>query len=773
MLNDNVLIVRFYHRQSNSLNPLAYFRGSMQSFKINVSDNLHFFKLHKFLLITLSVNRLAGVLLLISVNIIAASDSLGSECQILTRAKSRQMNELLITGHDGLYMIIHDGSNLGTDRLVALKRLRGLKIEMLGITERIQGVYWFGGIGQAPQLSSFNTSLRVLDLSLSTTRKTFKLSSEGSTFLKSLVNLEELSLRNHYITTGAANLSTLVRLKKLDLYNNKIGRAIKDIKTLVNLAVLDLGNNSNMPISLLKETLLAMPKLREIDLSFLSGVIEKTVTEWFIPQVDDGSRAQLPIYEIVSDVCSIFEDQVYKIPFEGVISVNDFLKELYNRLTHRDYQPSEILPKSACVRPECLVTVLSSKGGAQARFQKVYDPDHVLMHAEIFTPSNHNHLATGISKKGTHKVGFYSLDGSIILCLKESPEAPGIERAARLLYENLFGIEDQGVPNSETILMNGKVFTVSTYVDGKTLEEIIGDLDTQKVEILHEPEQVPTIPVFIENLHKMKVFALLTAPEDGRAQNCICQTISPIGSPICYRLVSIDNERSFGNATPHSSRRNPEIIIRGHSVMYCFSENSPDYSDLTAVLYAKTPEEVCTRWLEQIREEDRYQWAIAPFAEIPDNSTRLGVPLTETIARGLLEKLRVICDGLRKGQTLEELFMVVNQPLAHVYSTSSTEEPMTPPAFPEKASGSNSPPISCIATAARKMKKIDGGRLSSHTPLSANCDLHGDYLPAQTITKDVEAVLWSQSDPSSLIDKWDDEWEQKRRKVEEEEETDD
>ena len=698
-----------------------------------------------------------SILLLSFTTNIFATDTqpLRTDSQQLTRTKSRQPNELLILvdrhGCNDLYLIINDGSKLSTARLVALKRLRGLKIEQLGRGERIPGIHWFGGIGQSTQLRSFSHLLRVLDLGLSTPSETFKLSREGCVFLTDLVNLEQLSLCNHFITNGAAHLAGLVKLRRLDLYNNKIGSSINALKTLVNMEILNLGNNGNIPLDLLKETLLAMTKLKEVDLSFLGGLDEEMFNGWFAPQIAAGSRVALPKLRISSAICPIFDDRAYRLPLEGIITASVFLRELNHLLRKEEFRPSETLLSSECVKPGCLINVLSHKGGGKVRFQKVYDPDHILMNGEAFNPDDHSHLLEGDARKGTRKVGFYSLAGRRELCIKEAPEAPGLERAARILHEVLFGVEDAGVPNSETIIMNGKVFTVSSYVDGKSLDEVIGEIEAKGA----EEHQSHKSSAFIVNLHHMKVFAILATPEDGRPQNFLCQSIASVDGDgeVTYRLVGIDNERSFGDAMPHPSRKDPTIIVRGHSVMHCFRESHPNYSNLIKVLSVQTPEDMYKKWLLQIRVEDRYQRTIAPFAKIT-GGTRLGVPITENIARNLFRKLRLICSELKEGKILEDIFMAADRPLAEVYQTLSTETPETPPGVILKDDDDSTPPRSSIERAAKRMRRVDGGRLGTKTPPSAHCEVYGDYLPPDNVNSEIEPVMWSSQDPESIIEGW-------------------
>lgn len=668
--------------------------------------------------------------------------------QELTRTTSGTIINELITVKDGnLYLTIHDGSDLNGDRLEGLSRLRGLKIERLGLTERMPGTYWLGGIGESPRLSKLSNALLVLDLSLPTSNGTFKLNNEGSAFLRSLVNLRELDLSNHCITTGASNLSGLVQLERLSLYNNEIGDSIKDLKSLVNMRVLNLGNNVNMPLDLLKETLLAMTKLEEVDLSFLPDLREETFNEWFADQITAGIRARVPQLRISPAICPVFEEDNYSISLDCIITAEDFLKELNAHLRNEDFPPLRVLSRAECTKPGCLIKVLSPKGNGEAIYRQVYDPDGILMQGGVFSPSDHNHLSD--ERNGTRKVGFYSDKGQRVLCIKADPEAPGLERATRILSETLFGSTDTSVPNSQTLIMNSRVFTATTYVDGIPFETVIRDIEAQV-----KPHKVEERGAeFIVNLHRMKVLAILVSPEDGRLQNFLLQLISRVDGNTVYSIASIDNERGFGEAAPHPSRRDPTIIVRGHSAMHCFRESHPNYRELMRVLFAHTPREIYARWLRKVREEDAYQRAIAPFVKIGVD-TRLGVLITERIARKVFIKLKHIYVGLRAGDTLDEIFARVDLPLAQVYRAQSTDTPVTPPGTIGPMSDST-PPRSSLAKAAKRIREVDGGRNGKHTPPSACCDLHGDYLPLQGVTGDIAAIMWGPESPTSIITQWE------------------
>lgn len=420
------------------------------------------------------------------------------------------------------------------------------------------------------------------------------------------------------------------------------------------------------------------------------------------------------------------------IAVERIISAEDFLRWLNARLKREACPDLGSLSRSDCPRSECIVTVHYHGGGGTVRSQEVYDPDNIFMRGADFTPRDHNHLSAGGVRRGTRKVGFFPLGGVRVICLKENPEVPALERAARLLYECLFGEDNADVPNSETILMNGRVFTASSYVEGEGFDEIMKrtEEDAKKTADVSK-----TPPVFIENLHEIKVFVILTGPEDGRPQNYIWRLVSSVDGHIIFRIFSIDNERILGNSAPHPSRSDAAVIVRGHSIVHCIPEASPDYRNLIRRL-KRTPEEVCRSWQAAIRVEQFYHRNLRPYARIP-GSTRLSMPITRERVRWVYTTLRSICEGLHRGSNLSEIFMRVNPTLAMVYRTTSIDTPVTAP--PVAAPGvvlsddstDSPPPQSCLRRAVRRVRGADRGRAGNTTPVSAGCILFGDYFPSQ------------------------------------------
>lgn len=456
------------------------------------------------------------------------------------------------------------------------------------------------------------------------------------------------------------------------------------------------------------------------------------------------------------------------IEIERTISAVDFPRWLNARLKYEVCPELRSLSKAECIKPECVIIIHYHGENGIVRSLAVYDPDHTLMNREVFTPTDHNLLPVDGIRRGTRHVGFYSINDERVFCLKENPEVPALERSARLLHECLFGIDNPGIPNSETILMNGKVFTASSYVTGVSFDTIIRQIEEDADEKEHD--------IFITNLHEMKVFVILAGPEDGRAQNYILQAAGLIDGKIIYRIVSIDNERNFGNATPHPSRRDADVIVRSHSIIHCIPEEaSCDYRQLIKVLSSKTPKDICHHWIEAIKMEKLYHRRLIPYAKIAGNTRILSMPITRERCRGVYTRLKRIYEGLGAGETLEELFMHLDQELAAVYKAASIDSPVTPPKV-VVSSDDSTPPSSSLKRIARRAKKVDGGRTGTRTPPSACCQLFSDYLPSQpdllatlsaeALWSPITGVIAAHSAPlPSVIDSEKDTADSKRRRI--------
>lgn len=408
----------------------------------------------------------------------------------------------------------------------------------------------------------------------------------------------------------------------------------------------------------------------------------------------------------------------------GIIIAKDFLRLLHNRLLRQGNRCFSTLSLEQC-QAEFLIKVHYHKGDGTVICQWVYDPDCTLMKGDIFNPSDHNHLLKG--KKGSTRVGFYSVDGQKALCFKEKPRYPFLEKASRLMNEALFGEEDDGIPNSETILMNGYSFTVSSYVEGHDFEDVMQFIEGDARE---------SNPDFIGNLHRMKVLVMVISPEDGRAQNYILRKIREIDGHSVLNIVSIDNELSFINSSPHPSGKDPNVIIRGHTIIHCFSEKNPNYTDLKAILDTKTPQSIYEDWSKMVAVEKQYHLALGKHAKEVDNPF---MPISESACLRVSICLEEIYSGLMKGDTLEQIFSRINPELFFVYERQAT--PVTPPL------GITVLPSSSLRKVAAAVTRIDGSRLQdSATPLSA-CGEHNDYF----CHSPTDPLMWHENHESKPV----------------------
>lgn len=389
-----------------------------------------------------------------------------------------------------------------------------------------------------------------------------------------------------------------------------------------------------------------------------------------------------------------------------IISANDLLRLFHNRLLRRENPCFPTVSLEEC-QAEFLIMVHYHKGDGTVICQWVYDPECILMKGDLFNPSDHNHLLKG--KKGSTKVGFYPVDGEKALCFKEKPKYPFFERAVCLLNQTIFGEEDDGIPNSETILINGYPFTVSCYVDGPDFEDVIKNM---RLDTACNSD-------FIANLHHMKVLAMVSSPEDGRAQNYILRKVDDLDGHPVYRIVSIDNEHSLIKSSPHPSKKYPDVTIRPHSAVYCFGEKNPNYDALKATLFTQTPHSICKNWDSKMGLERQYHLEISKCAK---GVGSFFVEIEEVVCLQIESCLEEIYCGLREGGTLEQIFHRVNPGLFTFYQNLGT--PVTPP----NTRGHCVLPSSSLRKAAAAVSRIDGSRLEdSATPLSA-CGLHDDYF---------------------------------------------
>ena len=113
------------------------------------------------------------------------------------------------------------------------------------------------------------------------------------------------------------------------------------------------------------------------------------------------------------------------------------------------------------------------------------------------------------------------------------------------------------IPLSEVLIINGRVFLVSQFVEGETLEKVLLEVQKGNNEYLEYKFDV-------ERFQKLAIFCFLINPEDCRPQNCIVRKCKDSDK---WQLVLIDNERAFCQevVTDHGSQK-----TRVHCVLFCF-----------------------------------------------------------------------------------------------------------------------------------------------------------------------------------------------------------
>lgn len=201
---------------------------------------------------------------------------------------------------------------------------------------------------------------------------------------------------------------------------------------------------------------------------------------------------------------------------------------------------------------------------------KVHDPYHI-----FFTEDGNfslSSLSEGIdtdtiklrkAKGGTRTVGIYECKGKKV-CFKQWPEVPGCEVAFHRMYYAAHSSqyrENLPIPASEVILMNGQVFLVAEFMDGKSLKSIL-------TKIMQRPDYASRYTFDLDRFQALVIFCLITAPEDCRPENIL---VGRIKGSDKYECRLIDNERSFGEQITEFYDSGEGLVrTRMHCALFCF-----------------------------------------------------------------------------------------------------------------------------------------------------------------------------------------------------------
>jgi len=337
---------------------------------------------------------------------------------------------------------------------------------------------------------------------------------------------------------------------------------------------------------------------------------------------------------------------------EGIIQVDEFFTGIKRRLDG-DYT---LYKPPLRHHSENLVTIHFSDGRGGVITQQVYDPRHILMNREEFVPAlfqkGETRSISGVKihrpNSGTRAVGIYKNK----LCFKLNPEAPGLDKASNLLYQTIFA-EMVGnwertpfqttKTDTETLVMNGKVFSISKFIEGNKLADVIRS-GRNLNQYQYDPVQIAA----------QIIWSMLVDPEDCRQENCI---VHPTGNED-HHIISVDNVRTFFEYVNSSGR--------GHTVFFSFPEmrkKSPKdlyYSGRRCITGL-----ALERWAEQVRLEHQYLTRLQGYARA--SSSILGVPITEEYISTIYRRVDKIYQGLGEKKTLIEILKDINPQLADSY----------------------------------------------------------------------------------------------------------
>ncbi len=338
-----------------------------------------------------------------------------------------------------------------------------------------------------------------------------------------------------------------------------------------------------------------------------------------------------------------------------VFYTDDFIYNFGSRLHKRSC--TQRLPKKVTVesvKPSDLIDVYFKGEQNEVVHIIVYDPDHRLMNDKIFTPSR-------LAPKGTRKVGFYGGgdENEFPFCLKQYPEAPGLEIARNLLLQRIVAavrdpykkdLKGMQLPCTMVIIMNGSVFSGSKYISGDNLDDILRD-----------PKRIDEIEGGFNPVELMVgiVDSFFTTPEDLRWQNVIFYT-SGRGKK-CH-IMGIDAERTFGPAYQVRNCAGIVQTVRAHSVFFALPHMHYAAPKDSFRLRRKALEQ----WVEYVELENGYQTKLQQHAT--SDEFTLGVSITPGILSRVYQTREIVNKGISGGATFMQMLGQISPALFKVYA---------------------------------------------------------------------------------------------------------
>lgn len=368
------------------------------------------------------------------------------------------------------------------------------------------------------------------------------------------------------------------------------------------------------------------------------------------------------------------------------IEVEHFLDVCTKRLKSSSYHEPNLYIHVENYNDSQIVSVYLKDKHNNPKLYKIYDPNHQLMEGQNFTPKD---KASG----GTRKVGFYSVNGGKrpSLCFKQTPEDPIVEYAVYELYKTLFSRDQQNLPlpNSEAFLMNGKLFLMSQFMEGDSLETILKE--TEK-----NPEYGRKYSFDLESFQRLALFCLLTNPEDCRPQNCLVRK-NPNSNT--YQFVLIDNERNFCKDVVKGTRV--------HCSLFCFRELLQ--KEIGHYMVKRSLMKNIHEWEERCNSYSEYVQNLAAFAQTLEHQTSFKYKSPIKKLNRKLHKIHALFDKKESyfdqvGIPLTDIFRELMPKLANTYLN------------PEDTLSKDSHPMQL---ALQRIKRIDSGRSGEIAPPSS------------------------------------------------------
>lgn len=462
----------------------------------------------------------------------------------------------------------------------------------------------------------------------------------------------------------------------------------------------------------------------------------------FFTQINASDEMVVSVEEFLSHVDRVFKGQRYKLtplhprPREDLVTIH--LPKLHQSTI-------ELL---ALDDFELMCAQLTTgEGEGLVRVLQVYDPHHILMHHDKFSPilsesedegmAFCNDIAVCIPPGGTRQVRIYShKDGKV--CFKRKPEAPGIEKITYNVFRMLFPLvppEEAPLPKTITILMNKQPFLVSQFMEGESFAKILRYLELN-------PDHVSKRVFNLDKFQRLTVFCAVTAPEDFRTQNCLLRTIAD--SDEC-EFALFDTERSCGQERTEDYRHpvRGKIHTRCHCVLLNFHEMLAYPLTERVIAELASAKQAILEYLKEFEKnfaaasqkslilktlvvEGIYHGELTRIMQgARETKVILGMPLSIVSLCGMtsrLSPLLSLTEPVYRSKSLASLISQVSPELSAIYGLN---QPILAPATP----------VVDLRDILKRTQETDGGRCADTTPPSADVPLELYFGPLNMSVK--------------------------------------